>query len=149
MGPKTPYAVCNGSRHIGRTERMNMNEKIPVKLTSKRIVKEITPVEVLDEVQLEFDWVPVMENGVIIFQTRVTRRNQTSQVDFQIDLTKLRETELQQVSDFLSRRHADLTSGYEVTRAVVWLLDLALGQQQPGLSKVARDSKIRELLLSR
>jgi hypothetical protein len=49
---------------------------------------------------------------------------------------------------FLARRHSGLTSGYEITRAVVWLLDLSLGQQQPDLSKADRDIKVRELLLS-
>jgi hypothetical protein len=124
-----------------------MNEKTPVKLTFERIVKEIDPGEVVDEVRLEFDWAPVMKDGVIIFQTRITRKSQISQVNFQVDLTKLCETELQQLSDFLARRHAGLTSGYEVTRTITWLLNRSIAQAQVGLSDHERQAKVRELLL--
>jgi hypothetical protein len=107
-----------------------------------------TGIEVVDEVQLEFDWHPVMENGRIVFQSRVTRVGRTSTVNFEIDLTKLREAELQ-LADFLSRQHAGLVSGYELSRILCWLLDISIAQTQPGLSKALRDSKVRELLLSK
>ena len=126
---------------------MNMNEKIPVKLTSERIVKEIDRVKVVDEVDLYFDWRPSIENGQFLFQTRIMRGALASRIDFELDLTKLREAELQQLADFLSRRHSGLTSGYEVTRKIVWLLDLSLQQAQPSLSKALRDITVRELLL--
>jgi galactitol-specific phosphotransferase system IIC component len=128
-------------------EQINDSTELAEVLASVR--KEIDPVATVDEVDIYFDWHPSVENGRLLFQTRIIRGTLASRVDFEIDLGKLREVELKQLSDFLSRRHTGLTSGYEVTRTVVWLLDLSLGQQQPGLSKADRDSKVRELLLAK
>jgi hypothetical protein len=126
-----------------------MDEKTIVKLTSEQVVKEIDSVEVVDEVEIYFDWlIPPQLNGRIIFQAHITRGGRTSAVDFEIDLGRLSGVELEQLHGFLARRHAGLTDGYEMTRGVVWLLDRSLAQQRPELDKSARDSQVRELLLS-
>lgn len=103
----------------------------------------------IDEAQVHFDWHPVPQNGSIVFQTRITRGSRTSAVDFEVDLSELLQSELQQLSYFLARRYAGLTTGYEVVRAIAWLLDISIAQVHPGLSKADRDIKVRELLLSR
>jgi hypothetical protein len=120
-------------------------DKEQVNLASAR--PEIDSAEIVDEVDVYLDWRPSVENGHLLFQTRIMRGALASRVDFEIDLGKLREAELQQLSDFLSRRHAGPTSGYEVTRTITWLLDRSIAQAQPGLGDHNRQTKVRELLL--
>jgi hypothetical protein len=99
-----------------------------------------------DPVDIYFDWRPSVENGRLLFQTQIMRGACSSRIDFEVDLPKLREAELQQLADFLSRQHSGLVNGYEMTRAIVWLLDLSL--QQRDTPPDLLDSTVRELLLS-
>jgi hypothetical protein len=102
----------------------------------------------IDQVGLSFDWLPNPQDGLIVFQVRITRSAQISRADFEIDLRKLSHDELEQLNAFLERRHAGLMSGYEMTRRITWLLDISLCQQQPNLSKLDRDAKVKVILLA-
>jgi hypothetical protein len=100
-----------------------------------------------DPVGISFDYQPAVENGCVTFQVRIDRGGQISATDFEINLGKLSHDELEKLRDFLAARHAGLGDAYDITRAVVWLLDRSIAQQRPLLSKFDRDSQVRELLL--
>jgi hypothetical protein len=126
-----------------------MDEKtIEQIIASERIDKEIdSQIEAIDEVRIHFDWRPAVKDGRIIFQAGVIRGEKHSSISFEVDLGKLSEVELEQLRDFLTRRHAGLTTAYETTRAITWLLDRSVAQAQPRLSDHDRQIKVHELLL--
>jgi hypothetical protein len=97
----------------------------------------------LNQVALQFDWQPPID-GQVTFQSHVARLGRTSAVDFTIDLNRLTKPDLERLHTFLSRRSSGLASPYETTRNLDWLLQASLG---PGLTRIERQRKVRELLL--
>jgi hypothetical protein len=101
-----------------------------------------------DPVNINFDWLPNPRDGRVVFQIRISRRGQISATDFEIDLCKLAHDELESLNTFLSRCHAGLGDGYEITRIACWLVDRSIAQAEPSLSDHDRGAKVRELLLA-
>lgn len=101
-----------------------------------------------DQVDLSFDWLPAMQDGCVVFKVRISRGESRSAIDFTVDLHRFAQAELEQLQASLVRRHAGLTSSYEVVRFVVWLLERSLAQQQPQLGEAGRCTEVRKFLLS-
>ena len=64
-----------------------------------------------------------------------------------VDLKLLKKANLRRLENFLNRRHAGLTTPYEMVRHLAWLLELSLQQSQPQLSRAERQREVRQLLL--
>jgi hypothetical protein len=104
--------------------------------------------QVIDGLQLGFDWLPQATNNRITFQVHVSPATRTKPIDFdfQIDLERLTAPELEHLTEFLTRQQNKALTYYEVVRGIGWLLDLMLQQEKPALNKSARNQKIWELL---
>jgi hypothetical protein len=101
-----------------------------------------------DHVGIEFDWeVPASAGEPIIFLADIVRGDQASSIRFQLDVNKLKANELERLHDFLARFHARLTSPYELSWHLSWLVEAWLTQTQPELSPQDRHAKVRALLL--
>jgi hypothetical protein len=101
-----------------------------------------------DKVGISFDWEIPRKPSDIVFQVRVERGSRHSAIDFAIDLRRMRGAELEKLHDILVKRHAGLDDGYELTRAITWLLTISLQQQQPSWSDEQREIQVRQLLLA-
>jgi hypothetical protein len=101
----------------------------------------------LNTVRVHFDWHPEARDGCVTFGADIIRGKERSAARFQINLLKLTEAELTRLHIFLERRHAGLTTPYEMARILCWLVDCALFQAHPDWSKALREEKTRELLL--
>jgi hypothetical protein len=99
-----------------------------------------------DQLELFFDWVPSVIDGCITFRATIIRGEARSSIEFQIDLNRLATAELVQLQNILSRRHAGIDNGVEVTKAFSWLLDLSL-RQTTSLDLQARAAAVRQILL--
>jgi hypothetical protein len=100
-----------------------------------------------DEVRIKLDWTPSITHGRIVFHISVLRRGIQSSSNCEIDLGCLDPLQIERLHNFLSLRHAGVTSAADVTREVAWLLDISLCQARPELNKSDRDLRVRELLL--
>lgn len=98
-------------------------------------------------VRLTFDWAPLVVDGRITLKTSVRRGAQSSSLDFEVDLLQMSPDELEQLRDFLSRRHAGQMPAAEVAKTIAWLVDCSLRQAQPQLSPEQREVQVRERLL--
>ena len=123
-----------------------MDKETDSTASQKANVENVIPQS--DLVDVGFDWLPTAQDNRVTFQVRIARGGKESIVDFEVDLRQLCEVDLERLEQILVRRHGSMDSGYEVTRAIVWLLDVSLTQNEPLLSKAERDMKVQELLLS-
>lgn len=98
-------------------------------------------------VGVQFDWDTPTKIGGIVFRARLERAGQISTNTFEIDLLKLKHAELEQLHLFLGRRHAGLTTHYEMSWHLAWLLEISIQQTEPQLSPAERQRKVRQLLL--
>ena len=97
-----------------------------------------------DQVSIQFGWeVPSRAHAPIVFEVRVRRRRRENTINFAIDLDRLQTGDLQILHDLL----AYPPRGYWLARAVAWLVDASLRQQQPHWSDKQRNQRVRELLL--
>ena len=98
-----------------------------------------------NQVAVEFAWeVPLEARAPIIFQVRISREGRESSIRFTIDLNRLQTDDLQALHDLLAYPPRD----YWLARAVAWLVDASLRQQQPHWSDEQRNQKVREVLLA-
>jgi hypothetical protein len=99
----------------------------------------------LRTVTIEFDWeVPASAGDPIVFRVRISREGRESSIRFTIDLNRLQTDDLQALHDLLAYPPRD----YWLARAVAWLVDASLRQQQPHWSDEQRNQKVREVLLA-
>jgi hypothetical protein len=101
-----------------------------------------------DQIGIQFDWDPPTKIGHILFRARIERFGQISLNTFEIDLFRLSHAELVQLQIFLGRRHAGLTTHYEIAWHLSWLLGISLQQTEPQVSPTERQRKVRQLLLA-
>jgi hypothetical protein len=104
--------------------------------------------QVPDGLQPGFDWLPQTTNNRITFKVHVSPADRTKPMDFdfQIDLQRLTAPELEHLAEFLQRQQSKTLTHYAFVRGIDWLLNVMLQQEQPALSKSARNQKIWELL---
>jgi hypothetical protein len=98
-----------------------------------------------DQVAIELNWeVPSEAGAPIVFQVRISRNGRESSIRFAIDLNQLQTDDLQILHDLL----AYPPKSYWLARAVAWLVDTSLRQQQPHWNDEQRNQKAREMLLA-
>jgi hypothetical protein len=109
---------------------------------SLKIIENVT-----DQVEINFDWIPAVQDKRVTFQVRLRRGDQKSAIDFEIDLAILNTEQLERLRDFLAARQAGMTPATRVVSALSWLLDVSFTQAEPQLEPADRQNKVRELLL--
>jgi hypothetical protein len=100
----------------------------------------------LEPIKIDCDW-HYQRDQKVLFDFRVERVGQKSNVEILIDLLRLDKNQAERLKDFLERLHAHQTSAMERVRTTAWLVDLSLRQQRPEVTQAQRDAEVRALLL--
>jgi hypothetical protein len=93
-------------------------------------------------IQFGIDWMSIITDGRMVFQIQVAGDT----VEVPIDLNRLDPLSRKELDEFIGRQQNHALTRYEAVRGAAWIVDMMLQQQQPGLTKIARDAQVWAIL---